>query len=378
MADDVEPAQLGRCRERAVDVSRIQRPIGRTFEHAVRDAVARRLFDQARGEEPVGGDQPRAQARQREQAGLVGARARRRHDGRVIGGGIADSEQRDQIALDRPAQRAEPVLAVVVAGRIGERARDRGRHAHRPGREQDRRGRAVRRRGRRRDQREARRIERRQRRDDLVRAAELRGGTGRREADAAKAGRARRAQPGGRVLDGDRVQRRPGRRLQPRARQTIALRIGLAARDVLGRDHHVEGRAQRRRVEHVVDLGAPRPRHDRQARAGLAQRPQERARPETEPRVPARERGVHVLLFHDQARQPFLVGRDRAAVVREQRDDRVPIVEAEDPPVDVVLDREVKHGQRAPERLEVNVLVIDEDAVEIEQDGKRHRDLLRL
>ena len=98
-----------------------------------------------------------------------------------------------------------------------------------------------------------------------------------------------------------------------------------------------------------------------------------RARPEAEPRVPARQLGVHVLLIDDRARQPIVVGDDAPAVVREQREDRVAIVEAEEATIHVVLDREIEHRQRAPEGLEVNVLVIDENTVEIEQDGKRHR-----
>ena len=59
MADEVQPARSGASRERAIDVGRIERPVGGTFEHAVRDAVLLRLFGQARREETVGGDQTR-------------------------------------------------------------------------------------------------------------------------------------------------------------------------------------------------------------------------------------------------------------------------------------------------------------------------------
>ena len=296
--------------------------------------------------------------------------AGRGEHGRLVGGGIADAEQPDDVALDVGAQRAERLLTMVVARRIDERARDRGRHAHRAGREKDRqRGRGG---GARRGLNQRPRVQRGERRHDLVGAVELGGGTGGGEADAARARVARRAQPGGRVLDRDGGERRAGDGVQLRARQPVALRIGLAARDILGGHDRVEAIAQRRRVEHGVDLRAPRARHDRQPRARGAQRQHQRARPEAEPRMLARQSGIAALLARDEPLQLVVVDVAATAIVGEQRDDRPAIVEAEIATVDLVADGDAQHLEEEPERLEVNVLVVDQDAVEIEQD-RDHR-----
>jgi hypothetical protein len=328
----------------------------------VGDPVARRLLGQAHGEEAVRRDQPGAQAREREQAGLVGARAGRRQHRRVVGGGVADAEQRDHVAFDVGAQCAERVLAVIVAGRVGERARDRRRHPHRARREQDRR---------RRRPRQPREIQLGQRRHDVVGTVQLGGRAGRGQTDAADPGRARRPQPRRGILDRDRLQRLPGRRAEPGQRQAKALRIGLAARDVLGGDNGFETIAQPARVEHGVDLRAPRPRNDRQARARPAQRAHQRPRAKPQPGMLAGERRVHVLFVVDGPRQRR--GVDGGALVMlEQRHDRPAIVVAEKAPVYRVGDRDAERRQGAPKGLEVDVFVIDQDTVEIEQDRSRH------
>ena len=165
-------------------------------------------------------------------------------------------------------------------------------------------------------------------------------------------------------------ERRQSVELLERAR--VPLGMGLALVDVLGGDDGLEQRRDPGLAQRPLDLGPQGAGHHAEGEpgAGRLAHQLDRAGEELEP-VVADALLVVARLARDQPHQVRLL--DRPPRLLEGGGEAAAVVEAEVPgEVLVLMEREPLFAQDAGEQRLVQRLVVDQNAVEVEQDGAQH------
>ena len=192
-----------------------------------------------------------------------------------------------------------------------------------------------------------------------------------------QAGARSRLEPPRAVLDGEHLvgMEEGGKRRQPvelleRARVTLG--VGLALVDVLGGDDGLEQPRDPGLAQRPFDLGPQGAGHHAESEAGAGRLAHQLdgAGEELEP-VAADALLVVARLARDQPHQVRLLGRPPGLL--EGGGETAAVVEAEVPgEVLVLMEREPLLAQDPGEQRLVQRLVIDQNAVEVEQDGAQH------